>query len=66
MLDGYFVMGHIGRFMMQKNHNFLIDVFSEVIKKRKNSKLLLIGDGPLKEEIMKKVSKLGLRKDVIF
>lgn len=35
MLDGYFVMGHIGRFMMQKNHNFLIDVFSEVIKKGK-------------------------------
>ena len=38
MLDGYFVMGHIGRFMMQKNHNFLIDVFSESYKK--NGKIL--------------------------
>jgi glycosyltransferase EpsF len=61
-----FVIGHVGRFMSQKNHDFLIDIFSNVLEKRPKSVLLLIGDGPLRSAIEQKVSGLGLRGDVRF
>ncbi len=59
-------IGHIGRFFPQKNHSFLIDVFAEYTKENSNSKLLLIGDGPLQDEIKQKVQNLGLTNKVIF
>lgn len=65
-LDGKFVVGHIGRFDYQKNHDFLIDIFNEVYKRNKNSVLLLIGEGELKEKIREKVHGLGLDEAVIF
>lgn len=43
-----FVIGHVGRFMFQKNHEFLIDVFAEAYKKNPHMALLLVGDGPLR------------------
>jgi len=64
------LVGHIGRFVTQKNHEFLIDVFNEIIKKRKqenfDSKLILIGQGNLKENIIEKIKYLGLQDYVIF
>lgn len=59
-------VGHIGRFFPQKNHSFLIDVFAEYCKVNPNAKLLLIGDGPLQDEIKQKVIGLGLDGQVIF
>ena len=44
----------------------MIDVFNEVHKKNKNSLLLLVGQGPLRGEIERKVEKLDLSKNVIF
>lgn len=64
--DDDFIIGHIGRFVEQKNHRFLIDVFAEVKKKKKNAKLVLTGQGSLLEEIEQKVKDLGLEKDVFF
>lgn len=64
--DNQLVIGHIGRFVTVKNHMFLIDVFNEICKKRKNAILLLAGDGPLKEKIQNKVKELGLEKSVQF
>lgn len=61
-----FVIGHVGRFMYQKNHTFLIDIFAEVYKQKKNAVLMLIGEGKLEKEIRKKISRLGLEKNVIF
>ncbi len=61
-----FVIGHVGRFMYQKNHEFIIDVFNELLKKKPNSKLLLIGDGPLQNKIKNKVNMLNLNQNVIF
>lgn len=60
------VIGHVGRFNPQKNHEFLIDVFNEVYKKDKGTVLLLIGDGYLKEKIEDKVKKLNLEQGVKF
>lgn len=65
-LKDEFVIGHIGRFMMQKNHGFLIDIFNAFQKIRPNSKLMLIGTGPLYQEIVNKVAGLGLMDKVIF
>ena len=61
-----FVGGHVGRFRPQKNHSFIIDIFKEVCEKEPNSILLLVGDGPLEEEIKKKVHDLGLEDKVKF
>lgn len=55
-----YVVGHIGRFSYQKNHEFLIDIFSEICKKKKNAFLLLIGSGKEKENIIKKLHDLNL------
>jgi glycosyltransferase involved in cell wall biosynthesis len=61
-----FVIGHIGRFSHEKNHEFIIDIFNELYKQDKNSILLLVGDGQLKKEIEQKVYNLELGKNVIF
>lgn len=61
-----FVVGHIGRFVYQKNHDFLIDVFYNIVKKRENSVLVLVGIGELQESIKKKVAELGIENKVVF
>ena len=66
ILEDTLLIGHIGRFVTQKNHEFLIEVFNDIYKGRKNSKLILIGQGNLKKKIVKKVEELGLKDNVIF
>ena len=64
--DDTLVIGHIGRFVAQKNHDFLIDIFNEIHKKNNNSILLLAGQGPLMEDIKNKVKELNLEDSVKF
>lgn len=64
--DDMLVIGHVGRFVEQKNHRFLIDIFSEVHKKNSNSILILAGQGPLMKEIKEKVEKLDINDCVRF
>lgn len=64
--DNTLVIGHIGRFVAQKNHTFLIDIFHEVHKKNNDSILILVGQGPLMNEIKEKVDDLKLTKYVKF
>ena len=64
--DSTVVIGHVGRFVQQKNHTFLVDVFKEYHKKNPDSKLLLVGSGPLEDEIKKKVERLDLEDSVLF
>ena len=65
-IEDKLVIGHIGRFVEQKNHEKLIDIFYELHKKNESTVLLLVGEGPLLEKIKSKVSNLGLNKYVIF
>lgn len=60
------VIGHIGRFVEVKNHKFIVDVFSEYIKQNINSKLVLVGDGPLKSQIEEYTKASGIRDNVCF
>lgn len=64
--DDDFVIGHVGRFMFQKNHRFLLQIFYEISKCKENAKLLLVGDGELRSEIEKKVYDIGIDKKVLF
>ncbi len=65
-IQNKFVIGHIGRFVYQKNHDFLIDIFLQVYKRNRNSVLLLVGEGPLMEDIKQKVHRLHLDSAVRF
>lgn len=60
------LLGHVGRFMTQKNHGFLIEVFGEVLKKKSNSVLMLVGSGELQEEVKTKAEALGISDNIIF
>ncbi|MBT2657080.1 glycosyltransferase family 1 protein [Bacillus sp. ISL-18] len=60
------LVGHVGRFCHQKNHEFLLEIFSEIIKIRPNSYLLLVGEGPLKKSMEEKAEKNGLLNKVKF
>ncbi|MFK9089959.1 glycosyltransferase family 1 protein [Bacillus salipaludis] len=61
-----FVLGHVGRFAHQKNHEFLITVFEKFNKIKKDSVLILAGDGPLRRKIEKQVMELNLLDKVRF
>lgn len=60
------VLGHVGKIYKPKNHGYLIEIFKAFHAEHPNSKLLLVGDGELKEEIEKRVFLYGLKDSVIF
>ncbi|WP_113886027.1 glycosyltransferase family 1 protein [Clostridium butyricum] len=61
-----FVIGHVGRFEYQKNHLFLIRVFKEVLDRKADAVLLLVGGGSLEKKIKKEISNLKIKDKVIF
>lgn len=64
--ENTFAVGHVGRFSYPKNHTYLLDIFAELHRRQPNSKLLLVGDGELRESIERKITDLGLSDDVIL
>lgn len=65
-VNGQFVVGHVGGFVPQKNHRFLISVFEEIVKVNPSARLLLIGEGSLQPEIKQMVEDKHLSEHVIF
>lgn len=61
-----YLVGHIGRFTMQKNHGFIIDTFNELCSLRDDCTLMLIGNGEFLESIKNKVKELNLNEKIIF
>lgn len=59
-----FLLGHIGRYTEQKNHEFLIEIFRETVKKKPNAYLLLIGTGEKFDQIEALVQLHGLKEKV--
>lgn len=53
-----------GRLHPQKGVVELIEIWRKVVDKRKNSKLAIIGDGPLMEKVKLKIKKLKLEKNI--
>ncbi len=60
------VIGHVGRFMQQKNHMFLIDIFAAIKARKPSAKLILVSEGRLLEDVKKKVNDLNLKNSVMF
>lgn len=60
------VVGHVGRFSEEKNHRFLLDVFSELLRLRPGVRLMLIGDGALRPGIEGRAAEGGLSDRVLF
>ena len=65
-LNNKFVIGNVARFTYQKNHKFLIDILKEMLKIKKNTVLLLVGDGDLFNEVKEYTINSGLQKYVLF
>lgn len=65
-IDDNIVVGHIGRLTKQKNTLFIIDIFNEIYKIEKKAKLLVIGDGNLREDMLKKIKLLGIEDAVLY
>lgn len=63
--DAY-ILGHVGRFVEQKNHAFLIDIIKEVVEKNPKCHALLVGEGSLRPDIEAKVRRIGLEKHIVF
>ena len=64
--DDTIVLGTVGRLAYVKNQEFIINLFSEYQKINNNSKLMIVGDGPLKEKLETLAKKLKILKNVIF
>lgn len=64
--DNLFVIGHVGRLIVPKNHVFLLDIFSMFHKKHPNSILVLVGDGDQRKNLEMKTKKLGIENFVRF
>lgn len=60
------VIGHVGRFVEQKNHRFLLEIMAKVIQKKPNAYLVLIGDGPLKPAMEQYGVQLGLQNHIRY
>jgi glycosyltransferase involved in cell wall biosynthesis len=59
------VVGHIGRFETQKNHDLLIDVFHLLHEQVPSSKLVLVGWGKQRDRIFDRIVQLGLGDAVL-
>ncbi len=61
-----FACMYFGRFHSQKGLFDLLDIWTEILIKKPNSKFLLAGGGPLEDEIIKKARALGILKSITF
>lgn len=61
-----FVLGNVGRLQYQKNQEFMLEVFQALHSIEKNSKLILVGDGPDREMLQQRVRNYNLEEAIIF
>lgn len=65
-LSGLTLIGNVGRFTEQKNQLFSVRLFAGYVKKHPDSRLLLVGSGPMLEEVKAYARELGITDKVIF
>lgn len=61
-----FVVGHVGRFSPQKNHEYLIRIFQKVLARIPDAYLLLVGEGELMNDAKQQVKNLNIENRVVF
>ena len=65
-LEDKYVIGHVGRFHFQKNHEFIINICKRLFEIEKNAVLLLVGNGENFEQIKNLTKKMKIEDKVIF
>lgn len=60
------VYGHVGRFVPVKNHMFLIEVFEKIVATNDKARLLLIGEGPLFDDVKRVAKEKNIYEKIIF
>ena len=65
-LQDKYIVGHVGRFNAVKNHKFMISVLVELKKIKKDYAIMFVGDGELKQDIIKQAKEKGVFDSIIF
>ena len=65
-IDNNFIIGHVGHLSPEKNHVFLLQIFSKIIEQIPSAKLVLVGNGCLENKLKKIVTERNLSNDVLF
>lgn len=60
------ILGIVARLSEEKGHQYLLRAFSRLIKTEPNARLLIVGDGPLMDEVKALSEELKLSETVIF
>ena len=64
--DDSLVIGNVGRLSIEKNQKFIVEVFNELVKKDKDAKLMIVGEGPLHHEIENHIKEIGVQDRVFM
>lgn len=62
----HLIYGIVARLSEEKGHNYLVDAFAKVVQRKPETRLLIVGDGPLLDQTKAQVARLGLQSTVIF
>ena len=65
ILDDEFIIGNVARIDYQKNQEFILEIFAELVKKQDNIRLFLVGGGD-KTKLELQAKELGIRDKVEF
>ena len=66
ILDSQIVIGHVGHMLPVKNQLFLLDVFNMFVKNNYNAVLVMVGNGPERDRIIRKIVDLKIEDSVIL
>lgn len=64
--EGEILIGHVGKFMDAKNHPFLLELFAKYHARTPNAKLMLVGDGKLRDEVERAIRENNVGDSVIL
>ena len=60
------VLGHVGRFNVQKNHTRLLSIFAQFLRREPEAMLVLVGSGELELQARTKAQEMGIAAHVLF
>lgn len=64
--EGELVVGTVGNFTAKKDHRLLVGAVALLHAGGLGARLVLVGSGPLEDEVRREVERLGLRDAVLF
>ena len=65
-LKDKFLIGSIGRLDYQKNYEFLIKIFPEILKVKNGAIGVIVGEGPKRKKLEKLIEKLNLKEKIFL